>query len=47
MQTKLTHTVWFILRGINIRANMKPEERLNYYRDMKQALLRFGISIKN
>lgn len=46
METKMTPQLWWILLGIKLKASMPAHERINYYKSQKQALQRFGLTIK-
>lgn len=46
LQTKMSIQLWFILHGMRVKAGMHPNERINYYKSQKEALLRFGLTIK-
>ena len=46
MKTKMTARLWWILFGMKQKEAMPADQRINFYRNQKQALLRFGLTIK-
>ncbi len=46
MITKMTPRLWWILYGMKEKEAMPADQRINYYKAQKQALVRFGLNIK-
>lgn len=44
MKTRMSVQLWFILHGMKVKERMK--DKLEYYRSMKQAYLKFGLKFK-
>ena len=46
LSTKMTTRLWWILYGMKEKEAMPAHARINYYKAQKEAMLRFGLTIK-